>query len=241
VCVGRDYKKARQAYEWKLEKQEMRKRRAEAAARAEKVKEERRQRESERKEAKRREERRMLAVAEGCQLYVGGLAIRCDDEALRAHFARFGAVSDALVIREADTGLSRGFGFVTLTDTEKAKEAVKACHGREAKGLCPQHGRMQVRLASKSKAQQEFEARRAKAAAPKPPKLHNGAAAASNGGGGTDRADTGPAASDGAGSDDEAVAAADGGDAAASDAHVSNGVHPAAAATGGSEAAAELD
>ena len=133
--------------------------------RAEKVKEERRQREVERKEAKRREERRMLAVAEGCQLYVGGLAIRCDDAALGAHFARFGTVSDALVIRDSETGLSRGFGFVTLTDTERAREAVKQCNGREAKGLCPQHGRMQVRLASKSKAQQEFEARRAAAAA----------------------------------------------------------------------------
>ena len=123
---SRDYKKAQQAYEWKLERREMRKRRAEAAARADKIKEERRQREAERKEAKRQEERRMLAVAEGCQLYVGGLAIRCDDEALRAHFARFGTVSDVSVIRDKETGLSRGFGFVTLTDVDKAKEKATA-------------------------------------------------------------------------------------------------------------------
>ena len=156
----------------------MRKRRAEAAARADKIKEERRQREAERKEAKRQEERRMLAVAEGCQLYVGGLAIRCDDEALRAHFARFGTVSDVSVIRDKETGLSRGFGFVTLTDVDKAKEAAKQCNGREAKGLCPQHGRMQVRLASKSKAQQEFEARRAKTLARSAQKSGGGATGA---------------------------------------------------------------
>ncbi len=133
------------------------------------------------------EERRMLAVAEGCQLYVGGLAIRCDDESLRAHFGRFGTVSDALVIRDKETGLSRGFGFVTLTDVGRAKEAVKQCNGREAKGLCPQHGRMQVRLASKSKAQQDFEARRAKAQGSALEKAGgagaNGQAAASNGNG----------------------------------------------------------
>eukprot|EP00291_Cryptomonas_curvata_P006204 CAMPEP_0172183858 /NCGR_PEP_ID=MMETSP1050-20130122/19235_1 /TAXON_ID=233186 /ORGANISM="Cryptomonas curvata, Strain CCAP979/52" /LENGTH=490 /DNA_ID=CAMNT_0012857555 /DNA_START=59 /DNA_END=1528 /DNA_ORIENTATION=+ len=159
----RDYRRARQAYERKLERLEVKRRRAEAAARADKVREERRQRDAERKEARRREEARMLAVMEGCQLYVGGLAIRCDDAALAAHFARFGgggAVRDAVVIRDPETGLSRGFGFVTLADADAGREAVKQCNGREAKGLCPQHGRMQVRLASKSKAQVEFEARR---------------------------------------------------------------------------------
>eukprot|EP00292_Cryptomonas_paramecium_P005389 CAMPEP_0113689634 /NCGR_PEP_ID=MMETSP0038_2-20120614/17297_1 /TAXON_ID=2898 /ORGANISM="Cryptomonas paramecium" /LENGTH=419 /DNA_ID=CAMNT_0000610775 /DNA_START=22 /DNA_END=1278 /DNA_ORIENTATION=+ /assembly_acc=CAM_ASM_000170 len=107
----RDYKKAQVGYEARLERIEMRKRRAEALARQERAKEERRQRDAERRETKRREEQRMLAVAQGCQLYVGGLTIRCDDEALRAHFARFGEVTDALVIREPDTKLSRGFAF----------------------------------------------------------------------------------------------------------------------------------
>ena len=131
----------------------MKRRRAEAAARADKAREEWRQREAERREARRREEARMLAVMEGCQLYVGGLAIRCDDAALAAHFARFGggggdgggALRDAVVIRDPETGLSRGFGFVTLADADAGREAIRQCHGREAKGLCPQHGRMQAR------------------------------------------------------------------------------------------------
>ena len=58
------------------------------------------------------------------KLFVGGLAWATRDEGLREAFEQFGAVSDAKVITERDTGRSRGFGFVTFDDDAAADEAI---------------------------------------------------------------------------------------------------------------------
>jgi hypothetical protein len=102
----------------------------------------------------------MLAVAQGCQIFVGGLALRCEEDALLAYFSRFGSVSDYTIVRDPETKLSRGFGFVTFPDALDAAAAVGASHGVEIRDLSAPHGRLSVRLAEKSKAQLEFEARR---------------------------------------------------------------------------------
>ena len=153
------------AYDKKLEKLEYQRRKADAAAKADRVREERKQWESERREERRRQEQRMLAVAQGCQIFVGGLSLRCDEDALLAYFARFGPVSDYAVVRDLETKVSRGFGFVTFPNAQDAAAAVGASHGVEVRDLCAAHGRLSVRLAEKSKAQLEFEARRAAARA----------------------------------------------------------------------------
>jgi hypothetical protein len=161
----REYKQALAAYDKKLEKLEYQRRKADAAAQADRVREERRQRESERRDERRRQEQRMLAVAQGCQIFVGGLALRCDEDALLTYFSRFGPVSDHAMVRDPESKLSRGFGFVTFPDAQHAAAAVAASHGAEVRDLSAPHGRLSVRLAEKSKAQLEFEARRAAARA----------------------------------------------------------------------------
>jgi RNA recognition motif-containing protein len=50
-------------------------------------------------------------------------------ETLRAAFARFGPIEDAVVIVDRATGRSRGFGFVTFSRAADAHEAIKQMDG----------------------------------------------------------------------------------------------------------------
>jgi len=58
------------------------------------------------------------------KLFVGGLSWDTDDAGLRSAFEEFGEVTDAKVITDRDTGRSRGFGFVTFSDTADAQAAM---------------------------------------------------------------------------------------------------------------------
>lgn len=58
------------------------------------------------------------------RLFVGGLSWGTTDEDLRSAFERFGEVTDATVVKDRDTGRSRGFGFVTFEQDDEAKNAV---------------------------------------------------------------------------------------------------------------------
>ena len=68
------------------------------------------------------------------KLFVGGLDWGTTDLSLRQAFERFGAVSDAKVITDRETGRSRGFGFVTFDDPSQADTAVAEMDGRELDG-----------------------------------------------------------------------------------------------------------
>ena len=50
------------------------------------------------------------------KLYVGNLAFSATESDLREMFAAFGAVETASLVTERDTGRSRGFGFVEMTN-----------------------------------------------------------------------------------------------------------------------------
>ncbi|MDD9952630.1 MAG: RNA-binding protein [Zetaproteobacteria bacterium] len=68
------------------------------------------------------------------KLFVGGLSWNTDDALLRETFERFGAVSDARVVFDRETGRSRGFGFVTFDEEEAAKSAITAMDGQNLDG-----------------------------------------------------------------------------------------------------------
>ena len=68
------------------------------------------------------------------KLYVGNLSWDTNDQGLRTAFEAFGAVSDAVVISDRETGRSRGFGFVTLDDEDAAREAVEKLDGTALDG-----------------------------------------------------------------------------------------------------------
>lgn len=50
------------------------------------------------------------------EVFVGGLPPDADEDEVGALFRRFGEVERVTLIREADTGKSRGFGFVLVPD-----------------------------------------------------------------------------------------------------------------------------
>ena len=54
------------------------------------------------------------------KLFVGGLAWATTDASLYGAFSPFGKIIEATVIRERDTGRSRGFGFVTFENESEA-------------------------------------------------------------------------------------------------------------------------
>jgi RNA recognition motif-containing protein len=68
------------------------------------------------------------------KLFVGGLSWDTTSDDLRAAFAKFGPISDAMVIADRATGRSRGFGFVTFENYPDSVEAIKAMNGAELDG-----------------------------------------------------------------------------------------------------------
>ena len=70
----------------------------------------------------------------GTKLYVGNLSYDTSDEGLRSVFAQYGEVTSASVVMDRDTGRSRGFGFVEMTDEDGARAAEMALNGTELDG-----------------------------------------------------------------------------------------------------------
>ena len=68
------------------------------------------------------------------KLFVGNLSWGTTDEDLRTTFAPYGDIEDAVVLKDRDTGRSRGFGFVTFINDEDADKAVGALHESELGG-----------------------------------------------------------------------------------------------------------
>ncbi|MCL2325061.1 MAG: RNA-binding protein [Proteobacteria bacterium] len=68
------------------------------------------------------------------KLFVGGLAWATTSEKLLEVFSAFGAVVEAKVVIERETGRSRGFGFVTFEKDEDASAASSAMNGKTIDG-----------------------------------------------------------------------------------------------------------
>jgi RNA recognition motif-containing protein len=68
------------------------------------------------------------------KLYVGGLAYSVTDDELKAFFAEQGDVVSAVVIKDRDSGQSKGFGFVEMSDDKQAQAAIGTLNGKELSG-----------------------------------------------------------------------------------------------------------
>jgi RNA recognition motif-containing protein len=68
------------------------------------------------------------------KLFIGGLSWDTDDSGLRAAFEPYGEVREAKVITDRDTGRSRGFGFVTYSNSDDATKAIEAQNGATLDG-----------------------------------------------------------------------------------------------------------
>jgi RNA recognition motif-containing protein len=68
------------------------------------------------------------------KVFVGGLPFSTTDDELRELFAAHGAVASANVVRDRESGRSKGFGFVEFENVEEGKAAEKALNGSEIGG-----------------------------------------------------------------------------------------------------------
>jgi cold-inducible RNA-binding protein len=65
-------------------------------------------------------------------LYVGNLPFSATADDLREAFSAYGAVTSAQVVNDRETGRSRGFGFVEMS--EGGEEAISALNGAQFQG-----------------------------------------------------------------------------------------------------------
>uniref|UniRef100_A0A3B4UW44 Cold inducible RNA binding protein a n=1 Tax=Seriola dumerili TaxID=41447 RepID=A0A3B4UW44_SERDU len=64
------------------------------------------------------------------KLFIGGLSFETNEESLAAAFGKYGTIEKVDVIRDKETGRSRGFGFVKYDNAEDAKDALDAMNGK---------------------------------------------------------------------------------------------------------------
>ncbi len=68
------------------------------------------------------------------KLYVGNLNFNTTEDALRSLFQTYGSVERVSIITDRETGRSRGFAFVEMTDAEEADRAITALNGTRLGG-----------------------------------------------------------------------------------------------------------
>jgi RNA recognition motif-containing protein len=59
----------------------------------------------------------------------GNLDFAATDSSVRAMFERYGSVDRVNLVTDRDTGRSRGFAFVEMSNTEEAYRAIAALNG----------------------------------------------------------------------------------------------------------------
>ena len=68
------------------------------------------------------------------KLYVGNLSYNVTNLSLEEMFSKFGEVRSAQVVQDRDTGRSKGFGFVEMTNDNAALEAIQGLNETEHDG-----------------------------------------------------------------------------------------------------------
>lgn len=68
------------------------------------------------------------------KLFVGNLSWGTTSESLKAFFEQVGPVAKSDVIKDRDTGRSRGFGFIEMENPEDNEKAIVALNGQNLDG-----------------------------------------------------------------------------------------------------------
>jgi RNA recognition motif-containing protein len=68
------------------------------------------------------------------RLYVGNLSYQTTEDHLRELFAEAGSVTSVDLIKDRDSGMSKGFAFVTMASAEEGEAAIQAINGRMVDG-----------------------------------------------------------------------------------------------------------
>ena len=68
------------------------------------------------------------------KLFVGNLSFNTSENDLQDAFAAFGTVVEANLMVDRTTNRPRGFGFVTMSTPEEAKNAIEGMNGKDIDG-----------------------------------------------------------------------------------------------------------
>lgn len=68
------------------------------------------------------------------KLYVGNLSFDSTEADLRDLFGQYGTVESVAVITDRETGRARGFGFVEMSQSSEAQDAIRALDGNDFAG-----------------------------------------------------------------------------------------------------------
>jgi cold-inducible RNA-binding protein len=68
------------------------------------------------------------------KIFVGNLSYSVTVAALRSLFEAYGAVESVNIVTDRDSGQTRGFGFVEMTNDAEAAKAISGLNGRDLEG-----------------------------------------------------------------------------------------------------------
>ena len=68
------------------------------------------------------------------KIFVGNFAFSTTEAELRSMFEPHGKVENVTMVTDRDTGRSRGFAFVEMTENGEAEKAIAALNGRDSGG-----------------------------------------------------------------------------------------------------------
>ena len=67
-------------------------------------------------------------------IYVGNLSFEATEADVEQAFAEFGDVKSVNIVKDRETGRSRGFGFVEMHDATAGKNAIDALNNQQIAG-----------------------------------------------------------------------------------------------------------
>lgn len=67
-------------------------------------------------------------------IYIANIPFKASDAELKELFEQHGEVTSAKIVMDKMTSRSRGFGFVEMTDSSAAKEAINSLNGADFQG-----------------------------------------------------------------------------------------------------------
>ncbi len=67
-------------------------------------------------------------------IYVGNISFETSEDNLKTIFEEYGEVTSVKIVMDRETGRSRGFGFIEMSDDGQGRTAIAEVNGKEYNG-----------------------------------------------------------------------------------------------------------
>ena len=67
-------------------------------------------------------------------IYIGNISFQATEQDIEQAFSAYGQVERVQIVKDRESGQSRGFGFVEMPSKEEGQAAMTALNGKEMKG-----------------------------------------------------------------------------------------------------------